>query len=282
MNKNSKIAVFGANGFLGSSFCNYLTRENKEFLAISRKANNINNYKNYLSLDLIEDNLWTNSFINELYQYKTVIFFTGIAHKKEIDPYEENLKIFSNFKKNFISNFKDTHNLIFISTLDIRYLKKNSDNFSYFPISYAKSKKECEKVLIREFKNFKILRLPFIFSLDDKKDLYKRISINFLKYKLFFRIFPSPIYELLEINKLNQILLNSINSDFSKKIINAYDKSSQFSLLRNESRFYFPVPRFVIFILMKVMQALPSDFSKSRSLNLDKLINYTTVKEDEF
>ena len=86
MNKNSKIAVFGANGFLGSSFCNYLTRENKEFLAISRKANNINNYKNYLSLDLIEDNLWTNSFINELYQYKTVIFFTGIAHKKEIDP----------------------------------------------------------------------------------------------------------------------------------------------------------------------------------------------------
>ncbi len=281
MYESSKIAVFGANGFLGSSFCNYLTIKNKEFLAVSRKTNNINDYKNYFSLDLAENKPWTSSFINELKKYEIVFFFTGVAHKKRIDPYEENLKIFDNFKKNFNSNFKDSHSLIFISTQDIRYLKNNLGDSSYFPISYARSKNECENILSKEFKNYKIFRLPFIFSHENKKDLSKRISISFRKFKIFFRIFPSPIYEFLEINELNRVLFNSIENDSSKKIINIYDKSSQFNLLKKETRFYLPIPKFVIYLLMNLMKAMPSKFLKSRSLNLDKLINYTSVKLDE-
>lgn len=280
IDSQEKIAIFGANGFIGSCYCKYLEKKNIDFLAISRSAENINEYKNFFSLDLEEDQNWSSEFVSILKNYNSIIFLSAVVHKSSKDPYQANLNIFINFLENYKKNFKNLHNLLFVSSLDVHFSHKSYFNdSSYFPIAYARSKKVCEEILANESNiNSLILRLPMVYSEQNKKNLMKRYCLNLGKIKLFFRIFPSPTYRAVSTESLNLIFSKILKEGFTSKskiVTNKFEELIQSDILKKDSNIYFLIPRIFLLIMMKIMEKLPFNFIKSRSVILDKLISYT-------
>ena len=276
-NKVDKVAVFGANGFIGRSFCKFLELNNCDFIAISKSKENKYLYKNYFSLNLENDDIWSPELLEKIKKYKKVVFLSAIVQKKNVDVMKINLKIFNNFMLN-IKKFKNTHSVLFISSKDIKFLRKSyARNASSFQISYAKSKKICEELLTSQtdLKN-KILRLPIVFSEENRVNVRKRYCFSIKKLKIYFKILPAPFYEVVSTDELNPIFLKELNFDIksSKNFLN-FKKKSQHELLLKESKFYIPIPRFLLYFLFLLLNFFPLKIARSKAINFDKLINFT-------
>ncbi len=272
-----KVVVFGANGLIGSSFCKFLESNNHDFFAISKSKENKYKYKNYFSLDLESDDPWPPLLLEKIKNYNKIIFLSAVSRKKNIDVIKVNTKIFNNFILN-IEKFKKTHSLLFVSSKDIKYLKRNyAQEANTFQISYAKSKKICEEILKNQIGlESKILRLPIVFSSKNKIDLRKRYCISFNKIKIYFKILPAPSYEIVSTDELNLFFLKELEFEEEPlKNFIIFKKISQHDLLSNESSFYFPIPKFLLYILFLLLSYFPLKIVKSKAINFDKLINIT-------
>ncbi len=276
MKTNSGYIVFGANGLIGSSFCKYLEDNNLEFVAVSRSKTNIFNYKNYFSLDLEKTNLWPLGLSDFFYKHKNVVFLSGLAHKQNLNVLSINLRILKNFLDEY-KIYKDSHKLLFVSTRDIKYLdKKPYIDLPEFQIQYAKSKKLSEDILKKSFsKNSIILRLPIVFSASNKTDLQKRYSFKFNNKRIFFRILPSPDYEIICTNHLNELFLKKFKEDSVDEGLTIFKKLSQKKLLKAESNFYFPIPSFLLYFVYIFCKYSPFKSLKIKTLNFDKLLSLT-------
>tara|TARA_Y200000002_G_scaffold95724_1_gene77353 strand:- start:3051 stop:3890 length:840 start_codon:yes stop_codon:yes gene_type:complete len=277
VNEIDKVVVFGANGLIGSSFCKFLELNNHDFLAISKSKENKNKYKNYFSLDLDNDDVWPQFLIDKIKNYNKIIFLSAVAHKKNIDVLKVNTKIFKNFISN-IDKLKKSHSLLFISSQDIKFLKRNyAKEAKTFQISYAKSKKICEEILKKQTDlESKILRLPTVFSSKNMIDLRKRYCISANKVKIYFKILPAPLYEIISTDELNLIFLKELKFEMKPlKNLIVFKKISQHDLLSNESNFYIPIPRVFLYILFLFFSYFPFKIIKSKAIYFDKLINIT-------
>tara|TARA_B100001057_G_scaffold26592_1_gene24382 strand:- start:5539 stop:6378 length:840 start_codon:yes stop_codon:yes gene_type:complete len=272
-----KVVVFGANGLIGRSFCKFLESKDFDFIAVSKSKENKYEYKNYFALDLENDEVWPPSLIEKIKNYKKIVFLSAVAHRRNVDVLNVNLKIFNNFLIN-INRFKKTHSLLFISSKDIKFLKKSyALNASSFQISYAKSKKMCEDILNKQVDlENKILRLPMVFSRENSVDLKKRYCISFKKIKIFFKIFPSPLYEIVSTDELNIIFLRELNFKIKSSKTNLdFNKVSQHDLLIKESNFYLPIPKFLLHILFFIFNFFPLKIIRAKAIYFDKLIGTT-------
>lgn len=274
---NSGYIVFGANGFIGSSFCKYLETNNLDFIAVSKSKTNIYNFKNYFTLDLEVGDPWPEELCEFFYKYRNVVFLSGIAHREKTNVLKVNLSILRNFLNEY-RPYKNSHNILFASTRDIKYIdKKPYIDSSEFQIQYAKSKKLSEDILKNSIsKNIIILRLPTVYSDSNKIDLQKRYSFKFFKKRIFFKILPSPDYEIISTKELNELFVKKFTKEnSSNEDLIVFKTSSQEKLLRSESNLYFPIPSFLIYFLYIFCKYSPFKSLKNKTINFDKILSLT-------
>ena len=256
-----KVAVFGANGFIGSS----------------KSSENKHNFPEYISLDLTKEIMWSDRILNQIKECNRIIFCSAIAHKSKIDPYKENLKILNNFLTNY-KKINENKELIYLSTSDVKYLEmKVFRKSSYFPLAYARSKIECEKLLHRKLEeNYLIMRLPVVYSRENKFDLMKRCKFNIGKIEVFFKIIPPPIYEAINIDEINDHLFKVRNINSFKDHLYKFSSItiSQDKLICNNKKLTIIIPKIFIIFLSWFFSKIPYSYINSRSLNLKKLLDY--------
>tara|TARA_A100001035_G_C27778876_1_gene500593 strand:+ start:1154 stop:1999 length:846 start_codon:yes stop_codon:yes gene_type:complete len=273
-----KIAIFGANGFIGSSLSKYMIKKGCDILAISKSSNNTHNYDNYVSIDLTIKSNWPYDLINRLKSCELIIFCAAIAHKTKINPFDTNIIIIENFIYNFKSIQNLENKLIFLSTNDIQFIKDGfPERSNYFPYAYARSKLVSEKLLRDQINNdLIIIRLPLVYSNNNSKDLLKRCRITIGGIPLYFKILPSPNYKVADVKDVCEFIYDlETDINYKNNLIHYPAKLvTQYQLLSENSKLFFIIPKIIIRFLHWVFLNIPYLYFRERALNLQKLLDY--------
>ena len=203
-NISTRVAVTGANGFVGKSLRNFLHKNKISVLGISQK-----NFRKHTSeIKIISRNLLESELQAKLKNYDALVHLIGIGRRLPKSTFEE---INLNLTKNVIKTCKKAgiKKIIFISGLGVS--KSN-------PSEYFDSKYKAEQEIINSGLDYTIFRASYIIGKTDHltKTLSKQMKKGIIiipgsgKYRL------QPI-SVLDVAKI--ILEAVLEKKFSKKIL---------------------------------------------------------------
>jgi nucleoside-diphosphate-sugar epimerase len=221
--RRKKVAIIGANGFLGLAISKELSEQGYEVIGFVRNKNAkyISLFKSLKIKVIVVGDLEVQKKIDLLgNSFNYVINLAARAHinKKLSNKGDDFIKKLSNIERNLVSSF-DTKNvkLIQLSSAKVKLNKKNSfisDN----ELVYSKAKLASEKVIKNNFKKYIILRPPLIYG--------PNVKANFLSLiKMIDKGIPLPFKNLqnarsyLYLDKLVDLILKIIKED---KFFNKY------------------------------------------------------------
>jgi len=203
-NISTRVAVTGANGFVGKNLRNFLYKNKINVLGVSRK-----NFRKHASeVKIISTNLLEPKLQTKLKNYDALVHLIGIGRQSPKSTFEE---INLNLTKNVIKACKNAgiKKIIFISGLGVS--KNNTSN-------YFTSKYKAEQEIINSGLDYTIFRASYIIGKTDHltKSLLKQMKKGVIiipgsgKYQL------QPIF----VEDVAKIILKSIlEKKFSKKIL---------------------------------------------------------------
>ena len=203
-NLSARIAITGANSFVGKSLRKFLYKNKVNVLGISRK-----NFGKYSTEKKVQSkNLQEHQLQSKLKNYDVLVHLIGIGRETPKSTFKE---INVNLTKNVIKTCKNTgiKKIIYISGLGV---SKNSIS------SYFASKYKAEREIINSGLDYTIFRASYIIGKTDHltKSLSKQMKKGVIiipgsgKYRL------QPIF-VLDVAKI--ILEAIIEKKFSKKIL---------------------------------------------------------------
>ncbi len=215
--QRKKVAIIGANGFIGLAVCKELSKRGYEVIGFVRnKKSEFYSFYKALNIKTIEvGDLETIKKIQlKGNKFNYVINLAARAHitKKLSNEGESFMKKLSNIEKNLVHSF-DTTNVKFIqlSSAKVKLNTKNSfisDN----ELVYTKAKLASEKIIKNNFKKYIILRPPLIYG--------PNVKANFLSLiKLVDKGIPLPFKNLensrsyLYLENLVDLILKIIKDD---------------------------------------------------------------------
>ena len=257
-----KILITGGNGFLGSYFKKNL-KENHIIQTIGKS--NINDHKiNLLDNKKVNFFFKKNKFDYILHCAAHVPGKGNILNKRH---YEENHKMTENISKYcnskiiFFSTYK-----VYADSARIGYpYKINCSKIT----NYASSKILSENFIIKNKKDYLILRLPTIFGEGVKNGLlFKTIKFNYINNKI------NENWCVLDVNRILKPIIMFLDKKLDKGIYNlSYKSDHSFDIILNK----------IFKILNKKTRLSPKKrfFLQSTSLNYSKkyftedLIKYT-------
>jgi len=203
-NISTRVAVTGANGFVGKNLRNFLYKNKINVLGVSRK-----NFRKHASeVKIISTNLLEPKLQTKLKNYDALVHLIGIGRQSPESTFKE---INLNLTKNVIKACKNAgiKKIIFISGLGVS--KSN-------PSEYFVSKYKAEQVIINSGLDYTIFRASYIIGKTDY--LTKALSKQMKKGVI---IIPgSGKYRLqpISVTDVAKIILEAINKKkFSKKIL---------------------------------------------------------------
>jgi len=203
-NISTRVAVTGANGFVGKNLRNFLYKNKINVLGVSRK-----NFRKHASeVKIISTNLLEPKLQTKLKNYDALVHLIGIGRQSPKSTFEE---INLNLTKNVIKACKNAgiKKIIFISGLGV---SKNNQS------DYFVSKYRAEREIMNSGLDYTIFRASYIIGKTDylTKALYKQMKKGIIvipgsgKYRL------QPIF-VLDVAKI--ILEAVLEKKFSKKIL---------------------------------------------------------------
>ena len=203
-NISTRVAVTGANGFVGKNLRNFLYKNKINVLGVSRK-----NFRKHASeVKIISTNLLEPKLQTKLKNYDALVHLIGIGRQSPKSTFEE---INLNLTKNVIKACKNAgiKKIIFISGLGVS--KNNQPD-------YFVSKYRAEREIMNSGLDYTIFRASYIIGKTDHltKTMFKQVKKGVViipgsgKYRL------QPIY-VLDVVKI--ILEAIIEKKFSKKIL---------------------------------------------------------------
>jgi len=203
-NISTRVAVTGANGFVGKNLRNFLYKNKINVLGVSRK-----NFRKHVSeVKITSTNLLEPKLQTKLKNYDALIHLIGIGRQSSKSTFEE---INLNLTKNVIKACKNAgiKKIIFISFLGVSRNNKSD---------YFVSKYKAERDIINSGLDYTIFRASYIIGKTDylTKALSKQMKKGTIvipgsgKYRL------QPIF-VLDVAKI--ILEAILWKKFSKKII---------------------------------------------------------------
>lgn len=274
-----KILITGANGYVGTSFIEWVKKNNNEKYEID-------------TVTLRNDN-WRNKKINE---YETIVHLAAIVHSKNVDR-KKYYKINKNMTIDLAKKAKleGVKHFIFFSTLSIygKNIGEIKKNTSPNPINdYGKSKFEAENELMKlEDSQFKIsiIRSPIIYG-ENCPGNFGLLNKN----SKYFRFFPDTKSKrsMIFIDNLSSFL-NGVIEHQETGILHPQNKnyvciSSMISEIRklnkkNTTLIYFKVPEYFykkIPYIGKIFGSLTIDHEISKvSFNYDEIHFKETIKK---
>ena len=203
-NISTRVAVTGANGFVGKNLRNFLYKNKINVLGVSRK-----NFRKHASeVKIISTNLLEPKLQTKLKNYDALVHLIGIGRQSPKSTFEE---INLNLTKNVIKACKNAgiKKIIFISGLGV---SKNNQS------DYFVSKYRAEREIMNSGLDYTIFRASYIIGKTDylTKALSKQMKKGIIvipgsgKYRL------QPIF-VLDVAKI--ILEAVLEKKFSKKIL---------------------------------------------------------------
>ena len=217
-NAKKKVAVIGANGFLGLSISRALCENGYSVCGIIRNSKSAyqEEYNNLKIKTLKVGNLEEIKRINlKGIKFDYIINLAARAHvtKKISLNSEKVIKSFTNIEKNIVNNFdvKNTK-LIQLSTAKVK-LKEKQIKISSNELVYINAKLKSEKIIQKNFKKYIILRPPLIYG--------PYVKANFLNLMRIIKLgIPLPFSNLnnkrsyLYIKNLVNFILEALEKDY--------------------------------------------------------------------
>lgn len=188
----NKIIVTGANGFIGSSLCNYLYSSNFDVRGTLRSLENVKSSNN-IKFDVIGDMKSNIDWRDILNKCDVVIHCAGMNNQKNtITDISEYLKINVESTINLANQSIEAgvKRLIYLSSIkvngegvdDLKYTKIINHYDPPNPLDpYAKSKFEAEKALLnitaKKSLDLVILRLPIVYGYGVKNNFNRLLNL---------------------------------------------------------------------------------------------------------
>lgn len=191
------IYIVGANGFLGLKIRKIIPKKIQINISSSSK-------KNSIKTDIFSDKyLMNEKWIKSITKKDKIILLSNIG---DINFYEKNPSKVKKFEKNLFKNFLNKVNknskIIFFSS-DMVYSGKKkifSEKSKTFPKNnYGKSKLRIEKKIIKNFKNYLILRFCKIYSKNPRDKNFYNKTILSIKSKVKNELFMDQKVHFLDL-----------------------------------------------------------------------------------
>ncbi len=167
--KKKKVAIIGANGFLGLSISEALSKKGYQVYGLIRNESSSLQkiYKNLKINTIVVGNLEKIKTINlKENKFDYIINLAARAHiKKSLNLKErEAINSFTNIERNLVKNFDSKKvKLIQLSSAKVKLINKGlkiSDN----ELTYINAKLKSENIISNNFKKYIILRPPLIYG----------------------------------------------------------------------------------------------------------------------
>ena len=203
-NISTRVAVTGANGFVGKNLRNFLYKNKINVLGVSRK-----NFRKHASeVKIISTNLLEPKLQTKLKNYDALVHLIGIGRQSPKSTFEE---INLNLTKNVIKTCKKAgiKKIIFISGLGV---SKNNQS------DYFVSKYKAEREIMNSGLDYTIFRASYIIGKTDylTKALSKQMKNGIIVIPGSGKYRVQPIF-VLDVAKI--ILEAVLEKKFSKKIL---------------------------------------------------------------
>ena len=215
--QRKKVAIIGANGFLGLAICKELSTQGYEVVGFTRSKNL--EYKSlYKSLNIktipVGDLEIKNKIDLKDNNFNYVINLAARAHiSKKLSFREANfIKRLSNVERNLVNSF-DTKSVkvIQLSSAKVK-LNKNNSFITDSELIYTKAKLASEKIIKNNFKKYIILRPPLVYG--------PNVKANFLSLmRIIDKSIPLPFGNIensrsyLFVGNLVDLILKIIRED---------------------------------------------------------------------
>ncbi len=275
-----KVLIFGGSGQIGRHLIRRLTKKNHLVTVVTRNLHKkgaiLKTQGNPGYVEVVEANVFDENQVDQLFRDKDIcINLVGILFENKKNTFEN---IHINFPK-MISNKCKKYKLkqfIHVSALGI---EKALDS------NYAISKLEGEKIIIKTFSNFTILRPSLVYSVNDN------FTTNIMTLLSLLPIFPlyyngrtkfSPIHALDFCKIISSVIDNNIKSDIIecvgpenlsfKEIINKLLKSI------DKKRILFHMPISLAKIIAFIFEKFPKPLITQDQL---RLLKYDNVLSQE-
>ncbi len=250
-----KIAITGANGFVGNNLSDYLTHKGLEILRVQRKRTG-----NSIFIPKCDK---TTNWSKALKDVETVIHCAAIVHQEKNKPFESYYKVNVQGTESLINQAvkSGVKNIIFISTIKVNgeessllnpFKDDSNDNPNdYYAISKLLAETILKSISIKEGINYVIIRPGLIYGPGVSANFYNLIKlidsgiplpfgdIRNKRSLLFIDNLGEFIFQIIDKNSFNnQIFLLSDSKPISlKKLVNLI----YFYLNKRNKNFYFPV-----------------------------------------
>ncbi len=215
--QRKKVAIIGANGFLGLAICKELSTQGYEVVGFTRSKNL--EYKSvYKSLNIKTISVGDLEIKNKIdlkdNNFNYVINLAARAHiSKKLSFREANfIKRLSNVERNLVNSF-DTKSVkvIQLSSAKVK-LNKNNSFITDSELIYTKAKLASEKIIKNNFKKYIILRPPLVYG--------PNVKANFLSLmRIIDKSIPLPFGNIensrsyLFVGNLVDLILKIIRED---------------------------------------------------------------------
>jgi dTDP-4-dehydrorhamnose reductase len=273
----NKIFFLGATGIIGKNF--YKTFK-KKYKIIPTYSNN--KIKGYQKFNITNDSL--DYFIKKHGIPKVIILAISLSNhdKVAIDKKNSN-KINYKLIINLLRKIKKYHNIkiIFLSTQMVLNGKKSFSSEKIRPqpiITYGKQKLEVEKFIVKNFKNYLILRLAKVYghNLRDKSlitNFIYKIKKKIRKFELADDQFFNPLYVEDLIKILDYSITGNINGIYH---IGGPKRYSRFEILKKTYSFLKKNKKLKIKLIPRKLNS----FDQNETHPLDTSFNINKFKSD--
>tara|TARA_Y100001970_G_scaffold198375_1_gene241370 strand:- start:23428 stop:24381 length:954 start_codon:yes stop_codon:yes gene_type:complete len=279
--KGKNILVFGSTGQVGKNLIRKLTKNNHRVTAVTRNLHKkgyiLRTSGNAGYIDVVESNIFNEENLNNLIKNKDIcINLVGILFEKKNNTFKN---IHVNFPS-IVSKICEENNLnqlIHISALGIEDAHDSS---------YAKSKMEGEKEIIKNFKKATILRPSVIFSQGDNFSCNLMTLIGRLP---FFPVYYNgrTKFSPIHCSDLTEIILKIIDDKIYSEIIECTGpeiitfKEIILILMKliEKNRLIVPMPILAAKITASLFELLPSPLITNDQL---RLLKYDSILSGKY
>ena len=210
--KKKNILIIGASGFIGNSLFAYLKKKKINVFGTYRK----NKKKNYIKFDT------KSSKINKKYFEKFSHVIICQNSFKKLDEYQKNWKKAEKLDLYYLSKFLlklKKYKIVPIYFSSDAVFNGSKGNYKEYekvnPINkYGYIKVKMEKFIIKNFKNYMILRFSKLFSNNFKKKDFMNEMISNIKNNQFISYADDEFFSPIYIQDLNDCTYKLIKKEF--------------------------------------------------------------------
>ena len=279
--KAKNCLIFGGSGQIGRNLIRKLTKKNYKVTVVTRnihqKSYIIKTQANAGFIDIVESNIFDEEKIRKLFIKSDIcINLIGILfEQKKGNTFKNIHTVFPSLLAKLSKEYNLKH-FIHLSALGIH---EASDS------SYAKSKLEGEKEILKNFPLATILRPSIVYSVDDN------FTTNFMTLLNRLPFFPlyyggntkfAPIHCSDLTDTINYIISNNVNSKIIEcvgpEIITFKDLIKKLLYLINKKRILLPLPLPIAKITATLFEFMPNPLITRDQLNLLKYDNILSGK----